>query len=209
MRIERIEKENPSGERLRMTLDDGSVLRITQQELLRFRLTAGQELTEEELALLHRCAKRSETRTAAAHIAGRRALSRQELQQKLCRRGSSEEDASQAADWLEEIGALDDEAYAALLVRHYSDRGYGPGRIRQELLRRGISRDLWEQALKQAPPAQGLICAYIEKKLQDPEDPKQIKRVSDGLLRRGFSWEQIRPALRVYTQGLDGETEHV
>ena len=35
-------------------------------------------------------------------------------------------------------GLLDDERYAGMVVRHYAAKGYGAGRIRQELSRRGI-----------------------------------------------------------------------
>ena len=41
-----------------------------------------------------------------------------------------------AADWLEDLGAIDDAAYARLVARHYGARGYGPGRVREELRRR-------------------------------------------------------------------------
>ena len=42
------------------------------------------------------------------------------------RRGAEEEEIRAAADWLEDLGAIDDAAYARLVARHYGDRGYGP-----------------------------------------------------------------------------------
>ena len=41
----------------------------------------------------------------------------------------------------------DSEEYAAMIVRHYSAKGYGENRIKAELSRRGIARELWEDAL--------------------------------------------------------------
>ena len=46
---------------------------------------------------------------------------------------------------------LDDEEYAGQIVRHYSAKGYGERRIREELYRRGIPREYWKDALAQQP----------------------------------------------------------
>ena len=43
--------------------------------------------------------------------------------------------------------------YAGVIVRHYGAMGYGPGRVKQELHRRGVPRELWDEALAQLPPA--------------------------------------------------------
>ena len=83
-----------------------------------------------------------------------------------------------------------------MVARHYAARGYGPGRVRQELQRRGIPREHWEEALEELPPPEEAITAYLEKKCRvSPPDDRERKRLADGLLRRGFSWEDVRPAL--------------
>ena len=60
-------------------------------------------------------------------------LSRRDLEKKLQEKGASETEARYAGEWLEAIGALDDGAYAAALVRHCGDMGYGPRRAREKL----------------------------------------------------------------------------
>ena len=129
-------------------------------------------------------------------MVGRRALSREELQRKLIQKGASEEDASDAADWLEDIGAIDDAGYAAMLARHYGERGYGPGRVREELRRRGIDRELWEDALAELPEPEEAIAAFLQRKAGDLSDRREVKRLTDALLRRGFQWGDICNALR-------------
>ena len=42
------------------------------------------------------------------------------------------------------------------------------------------------------------IDAFLEKKLKGSRDPKEIKRASDALARRGFSWSEISDGLRRY-----------
>jgi len=117
------------------------------------------------------------------------------------KKGSDEADAQAAADWLEEIGAVDDAAYAAALVRHYGGRGYGPARVKEELRHRGVSRELWDEAMEEMPDSAPVLDELIRKKSRgELSDPREIKRVSDSLLRRGFSWSEVRSALSRYTE---------
>ena len=146
MRVEKIQPSRHKKGRILLFLEDGSLLKITEQELLDFGLRPGDQLDEEVLTRLRASAAGSDARAQAAAMIGRRAMSRRDLEQKLRDKGASAGDAAYAAEWLEAIGALNDADYAALLVRHYAGLGYGPARYREELRRHGIDRDLWEEA---------------------------------------------------------------
>ena len=96
-------------------------------------------------------------------------------------------------------GLIDDASYAAAVARHYSAKGYGPGRIRSELSRRGIDRDMWDEVLDAAPRDDSKIDKFISSRLTDPEDRDQVRKVSAALFRRGYSWEDIREALNRFS----------
>ena len=199
--VEKIEKSKHKQERVLVFLREGDLLRITETELLRFGLCKGAELTDEQIAELKAAGARSETRAAAARMASGRMLSKKELQKRLVRKGAEEADAAETADWLEELGAVDDCAYAASIVRHYGGMGYGPARVQQELYRRGIPRELWEDALAQMPPAQEAIERYARSRLRGcTPDAAAVKKLYDALLRRGFSRNDIRPVIRALGQ---------
>ena len=119
-----------------------------------------------------------------------------ELKSKLIRKGEDEATAEYCAAWLCDNGLLDDESYAAAVTRHYAAKGYGPGRIRGELSRRGIDRELWDGALDQMPDNSGKLDKFIAARLKDPTDRDQVRKVTAALYRRGHSWEDIRAALR-------------
>ena len=85
------------------------------------------------------------------------------------------------------------------IVRHYSSKGYGERKLREELYRRGVSRALWDEALGQAQSSEEAICAFSEKKLAGKKpDAKDLKQVSDALARRGYSWSEISSVLDQY-----------
>ena len=110
----------------------------------------------------------------------------------------------ETADWLESLGAVDDAAYAGVIARHYAASGYGPGRVRQELQKRGVSRELWDDALSQLPDSADAIDRFLQKKLSGrTPDRALLKKLSDALLRRGFSWSDIRPALNRLGEEID------
>ena len=46
------------------------------------------------------------------------------------------------------------------------------------------------------------LADFLARKIQDPEDPAQIKKASDALVRRGFSWQEVSQAVSRF---LDGE----
>lgn len=175
-----------------LELEDGSLLRLSEETAGQLALREGMELTD----ALREALAAAPVREEAVRLVGSRALSRRELERKLEKKGGTPEDIRDTADWLEDIGALDDRNYAGVVARHYAARGYGPGRVRQELQRRGIPREHWEEALEELPPPEEAITAYLEKKCRvSPPDDRERKRLADGLLRRGFSWGDIRPAL--------------
>ena len=195
MRIERIEASSRKKGRVLVFLDDGACLKITEQELLDFGLRSGDELDEETLTRLKKAAGVSNVKTTAADLVGKRAMSRRDLEKKLQAKGASEAEARYAAEWLEAIGAIDDADYAAMLVRHYGNLGYGAAYVRQKLYEKGIPRELWDEAMDALPDAAEHIGRFLESKLHGRlPDEKEKKRLTDALLRRGFSWGEVRSA---------------
>lgn len=132
-----------------------------------------------------------------------RPCSCKELRTKLLQKGICEEDTEAAISRLLDYGYLNDARYASDIVRYYSRKGYGLQRIRLEFQKRGIPRELWEDALAETPESADCIDRILCQKLHNPEDSAEIRRVSSMLSRRGFAWEDIRAALeRIRSEGI-------
>lgn len=208
MRIERIEPSKHKKDRVLVFLEGGELLKITENELLRYDLRPDGELTEELLEEIKKTAAVSEMKARGARLTGSRMLSKKQVVEHLTRRGGDREAAEDTALWLEDLGAVDEEAYGLAVVRHYGAAGYGAGRVRQELSRRGVPRELWEELLLQLPPAEEALERFVQNKCKGKQpDKEQLRKLSAALQRRGFSWQEMEPVFRrLEAEAIENET---
>ena len=197
MLITEIKKTAPG--RLTVVFQDESEVKSTLAVVSDLRLFSGKELDEEQLKELKLLSGRFIAREKALEYVSRRRMSCKELERKMLDKGHDEETAAYCVQWLLQNGFLNDESYAAAVVRHYANKGYGPGRIRAELSRRGIERELWDMALEEMPEDTVKIDKFIASRLTDPGDRDQVRKITAALYRRGHSWEDIRRALRRFS----------
>ena len=187
-------------------LEDGTILRVGENEVLEFGLYAGRTLTDEEAEAIQAAAQKSARRERALAYAGGKPTSRRDLERKLEQWGADEAEQQAVCDRLEELGVLNDEQYGALVVRHYAAKGYGAKKIQDELYRRGVPRELWADALAQLDDPAETLDRLVAARLKGQEPTREaLKKVSDHLARRGFGWQDISAALRRY--GAEGEFE--
>lgn len=210
MRISKLSPSTKVKGRWLVCLEDGSMLRVGENQVADFSLYAGMELDVGALDELREAAGAAALREKALNCLSVRPLSRHELVKKLSAPGKAaggegfDAQAAQAraeavADWLEELGYLNDGEYAKTLARHYAAKGCGARKIRDELYRRGVPRTYWDSALEEAEGPEEAIDAFLRKKLAGREpDRKELKRAADALARRGYRWDEIAAGLRRY-----------
>lgn len=200
-----IELKQTSPERFTLTFDDGSELKTTLSIVTECFLHSGSELDDDEYRKLCAASSLSLCKARALRIINTRPMSRKEMADRLIQKGEMPENAELAADWLCEMGLIDDAQYAGSIVRHYAAKGYGVSRIKSELMRHGVPRELWDEGLSQMPEQDDYLLRYLSSRLSDPEDKAQIKKVSDALFRKGYSWDQIRHAINTYISQEDSK----
>ena len=222
MIIQKLEPSKHKEGRWLVWLEDGSVVRVGEGDVVSLGLYAGKELSDGEGEALAAAEARSVSLERAVGLLALRPMSRRELLDKLCapprpqkgkypydklddtpdpeapqnQREALRERAEEVADRLTELGLLNDAEYARSVARHYAARGYGPRKLRDELYRRGVPREYWEDALAESEPDGGQIVALARQKLRGEEPTREnLKKVSDYLARRGYGWEDISSAL--------------
>ena len=190
-----IEIKQTSPERFTLIFDDGRQIKSSLGVITERFLHSGAELSDAEYDELYSASTLSLAKARALRIINTRPMSRKEMYDRLITKGETPDNAELCADWLCDMGLINDRSYASSVVRHYAVKGYGPSRIKQELKRHGLSRELWDEALEELPEQYDYVDRFLRSRLNDPEDRAQIKKVSDALFRRGYSWEQIKHAL--------------
>ena len=204
MRLERLEATQKS-DKIRAVFD-GDTLTVSAPLCVQFSLCAGMELNEAEMAALKAAVAKEAARERAVRILTASAVSERELEKRLTQKGVLEQDAADAIGWLKEHRFLDDAATAAQLVDSAVRKGYGRARIKNILYEKGIPRELWDEALARIPQMDDAVDRFLAQRLRGrPVDEKTIKKTVDALLRRGFSYGEVRDALRRYEQNLESE----
>ena len=184
---------------------DGSVLKSFSSVVIRFGLFEGMELSRELYEEVTAETEIRNVRDRGAKILSHRRLSKGELGKKLVEKGASEDQASAAADWFEEIGVINDFSYAEAVARKYAEKGYGEKRIRYELYKRHIPGEMWDDAISALEPFDNALNTLLDKKLKNYSgDRKELKQTADSLVRRGFSWGEVNAALRRFEDSLEG-----
>ena len=182
---------------------DGSALRLYRQTVEDLRLFAGAEIAD--LDAVREQNSRYSAKMRAVRIVSASAVSKRDLENRLVRKGESEEQAKAAVQWLSELNLLDDRQTARQIVESCVRKGYGAARAKQALYEKQIPKQLWEEALEDYPDQTERIAAFLRTKLRDPEDPKQVKRAIDAALRRGHSYGDVKRALE--RMGTESELE--
>lgn len=196
------EIKQTSSERFTLIFDDGTELKTTLGIITERFIHSGMDFDEDAYNELVSACTLALSKARALRIINARPMSREELRKRLIEKGETPDNAEACAEWLCQMGLINDAEYAGSVVRHYAAKGYGASRIKQELRRHGLSRELWDEAMEQMPEQDEYLARFLRSRLTDPGDRAQVKKVSDALFRRGYSWDQIKHALNEFdTQG--------
>jgi regulatory protein len=138
----------------------------------------------------------------AGSLLARRAYSRSELQRKLIAHAEAP-DVDAVLDRLEELNLLNDADYAYnAAIRWILQAGWGTIKVRHQLLRRGVSKPLAEEAIRrvrQDIDDHDALEKYLERKSGTGSSPgtrKEVRRLIQSLRRRGYPDEVIWTVLR-------------
>lgn len=146
--------------------------------------------------------------TVALELLNRRALSEDELRQKLLKRGFGSKEVEQELSRLRRAGLVSDLELARMVVRSKLETGHGRWALRAALRQRGIDVKVSERVLSELAPEDedGALSRALEKALsryEGEEASLRRQKVVRYLLGRGFG---LAAALRA-TEFLGGELD--
>ncbi len=203
MRIEKISPKADRAGRYWITFEDGSTLRLYRQTVEDYGIYAGMELTADRLEQLRLDAGAMSAKMRAVRIVAASSVSEKDLQQRLIQKGEDPKQAREAVAWMHQLHLVDDLQTARQVVSHCISRGYGLARAKQALYEKKIPKEYWEEALEDYPEQMEYIQAFLRSRLGQERDPREVKRATESLLRRGHTYGSVRRALQL----MDVETD--
>lgn len=207
MKIEKVGSKPDRAGRYLVGLDDGSTMRLYRQTVEDFGLYPGLTLDEAQLAQLRESAGAVSAKMRAVRIVAASNVSKQDLQRRLVQKGEDPQQARQAVAWMEEMNLVDDGVTARQVVSRCVARGYGVARARQALYEKKIPKEFWEEALTDYPDQTEHILSFLRMRLKGEPDQRELRRATDALLRRGYSYGEIRKAMEILALAADDFSE--
>lgn len=179
-------------------LNDTIRLWLYTKEASLFALQENAILTEEQYQqILHDIiGKRAIKR--AMHILEKQERTEHQLREKLLQNGYPKEAIEEAVSYVKRYRYLDDERYARTFIQFHQD-SRSRMRIQNDLMRRGISRELIEVSMEEfQADEKEQIRELLEKKhfLQTAGDRNTNRKIYQFLLRKGFRNSDIQAVLR-------------
>lgn len=117
-----------------------------------------------------------------------------EVIQRLKREGFTKEEIDSTIERLKNYGYLNDKKTAEEFIRSKIGKGWGPERIKIEILRRGVPEDEAENSVKaifSEVDEQEMIMKLAEKFLKKRGGKNIMEKLMGFLFRKGFSYDKI------------------
>src|ERR671917_2002376 len=170
-------------------------------------LREGVALSLEELDGARVAGERALAMPRALNLRGSRARSEKEVRDRLRRYGYGEEAVEGVVVRLKELGYLDDEDFARLVVREKARR-YGPRRVSAELRRSGVDAELARGVVEEEFAGRSEVVqarSAAARRYNRGGSDAEARRVYGFLVRRGYSAEVCAEVAREYREALGAE----
>ena len=187
------------------TADSTGLIAIDRVICDSYYLCSGFELDDKTLREIIEASHCSRAKSRALWYLERSDCSKKQLIEKL-HRNFPESAAVYAADKMEELGFINDRRYAERLATSYiTEKRIAPKKAAFLMSSKGIDRDLAkEMANDVETDSVEVIKELINKKYKNSlDDEKSLNRTVAALARRGFSFSDIRTAVRLYNSEIE------
>lgn len=187
---------------------DGQEYLLNSETVAAAALKKGDEVDEATIKKLVERSDCDRARSRALWYLSRADHSRKALLDKLCK-AYPQKAAESAVARMEELGLIDDLSYAKRLAKYWSESNVSEREILRKLFVKGVPRDIANEAvdaLESDPAAQ--IAALLSTKYKNRlANEDGISKVYAALLRKGFSYSDVKAALREYSEKIDYSEE--
>ena len=195
-------------DKIHISVDGEYSFTVDEAYFLSMGIYNGKEVESDELEEIKQIVSVRRAYNYAVTLLSRRDHSERELMTKLAQKGYTD-GAEEAVEKLKNGGYVSDECFARLYVRELQTlKKYGRRRIEQELFRKGVDREIIREVLDETDFDESELVSLIERKYgRYLSDEKGIQKTINGLLRMGYSYGEIRDALKQISENTELDDE--
>lgn len=140
------------------------------------------------------------SRDYALHLIEFRDRTEKELREKLVAKGYNEEQIEDTVEFLKSYGYIDDKRYASCFISDAINlKKWGKIRIRAELVRKGIDREIVDFSIEDAfmEIDEDRVLTQMQSRFKDSDfgNMKERVRIFNFFMRRGFTPDEIKGAM--------------
>lgn len=188
--------------------EDGSEYLVDSDLVTTENLSVSREIENIETLLFQSDFKRAKSR--ALWYLSRSDHSKKALADKLIKGGFSKKSVDLAMMRMEELGLINDETLAIRLNEYFSSQKMSKKEIYHKLILKGIEKELAKDIVfcddeSESEKIKELLKTKYSSKLDSEEN---IKKVYASLVRKGFSFSDIKEALKIYSEELENSEDN-
>ena len=208
--VTKIVEQKKRANRRSIFLDGAFAFGVNLNVVAKFHLHEGQQLSAEDVERIQAGSVRQECFDHAMRYIEKRMQSRDELKKKLTKNEYGPTVIESVLTQLEELNYVNDARYAESRAESAAKyKHHGPNRARMELAKKGVERETARQAVEHVYESHDSMATARDlarkkmKSLARLEPHVARRRLMGMLLRRGFTFDTIKPVIDEAIGGFD------
>lgn len=174
-------------------------LLLFTEQYLEMGLCRGAAIDSDTFDELERMSRECKAIRKGTDLLAYSASSRVRLAQKLRAKGIDKKSAENAAERLQRLGVINEQADVERLVHSDLKKLWGKKRIYSDLSAKGYDREIISLELEKIDAeafVENCRALFVKKYKKMPTDPAEQKKIVASLVRYGYSFSEIRQALQ-------------
>ncbi|SKA86768.1 regulatory protein [Caloramator quimbayensis] len=199
MIITKVIKQNNKNERYNVFIDDEYSFSASSEDILKYSIKSGLEITKEQLNSLIECCEVTKCYNYALFILGKKDYTEYEISKKISDKGYSFTSISKTIEKLKLYDIINDERY---VKKYINDciyiKKYGRKKIEYNLQKKGINPDLIKECFfdNNSDYEYENALEILQKKIKYCKDEKNIRnKLIRHLLSKGFTYDIVKKAI--------------
>lgn len=204
-KVTKIEPQKKNPKRWSVFLEGRFAFGLDEEVLYKYGLKQGQELEQKKIEKIIQSEIKKEAKESALRFLSYRPRSEKELRDKLKNKGFTKDIIEEVIEDLKSVNLLNDYEFASAWIRdRLSNNPRGKVLLKQELYRKGVKEEIIKKIVKEyfADETEELNLAKSllqkrKRRYENLEKNVAKRRLTDFLLRRGFSYDIIKQVLKI------------